>query len=122
MLGSYLAACLCDVAELESVDLTVLVVCIWHHAYVAAAGGMHLDAPACDTIVNSALKSLRDIVCSNAAAHTGVDPYGISRGAWSGLFVHHGGEEGHALVEAGADVTKGRPVLLVGEERRERGL
>ena len=79
MLHSYLTACLGDVAELESVDLAVLVVCIWHHVYVAAAGGAELDAPACDAAVNRALKSLRDIVCANAAAHTGVDPYGISR-------------------------------------------
>ena len=79
MVDSYLAACTRDVADVESVDLAVLVVCIWHHVYAAAAAGVPLDSPACDAVVNRALKSLRDIVCSNAAAHSGVDPYGISR-------------------------------------------
>jgi hypothetical protein len=79
MLLAYLAACLDGVAALAAFDLAVLVVCVWHHVHAQAARGAPLDEATCEIAVNGALKSVRDIVRSNAARHTGDDPYGIAR-------------------------------------------
>jgi hypothetical protein len=80
MLRAYLEACLAGVsAHLDAVDLEVLVVCVWHHVHAQAARGALLDAATCEVAVNGALKSVRDIVCANAAKHAGSDPCGIAR-------------------------------------------
>ena len=78
MLHSYVSACVTPGTTID-VDLAVLVVCIWHHVYAHAIRGAPLDEATCERAVGGALKSVRDIVWSNAALHTGFDPYGIAQ-------------------------------------------
>jgi hypothetical protein len=78
---AYARACVDGVAPdapLARVDAAVLVVCVWHHVWLAASRGAALDAAACASAVNDALKSVRDVARALAVVASDHDPYGIA--------------------------------------------
>ena len=77
-LAEYANTCLLGWAASERpavlrVDTTLAVVCLLHHAFVAAARGHELTPDACVELTDAALRSVRDIVRWNAAHRPSVE-------------------------------------------------